>query len=107
MSTVWLRRITFIVDVQRTTPKWDCSVINDGAEFRSNFLSDESGKCGSLLPIEVGFKAVANRFMQQNSGPAWSKNDLHWARQAHRLRRAAEWPAVRPRVQAMRDRMPH
>jgi hypothetical protein len=37
-----LRWITFIVNIQGTAPKRDCSIIDNGTEFGSYGLSDET-----------------------------------------------------------------
>ena len=75
----FVRRIAFVVDVQRPATKRNRSVVDNGAEFGSDFLTDQTGECRCLLSIEIGFEAVADRFVQQNAGPARSEDNFHRA----------------------------
>ena len=75
----FVRRIPFVVHVERTTSKRDCSIVNHGAKLGSDLLADEPGKRRRLLAIEIRFEAMADRFVQKDAGPAGAKNDFHRA----------------------------
>src|SRR5262245_20760477 len=72
-------RITLIIHVQRAAPKRYCSVIYNGAQFGSDFLSDQTGECRRFLSVEIRFQTMTNRFVQENPRPAWSEDNFHWA----------------------------
>ena len=55
------------------------AVVDDGDFFAGDLLSDEAGEGGGFFAVEVGFKAVAHGFVQQDAGPAGAEDDGHLA----------------------------
>ena len=55
------------------------AVVHYGAEFARHLLADAAGERGDAFAIEVGFEAMAHRFMKQNAGPARAKHHGHFA----------------------------
>src|SRR5262247_1987773 len=74
-----MRRITFVVHVQRTAAKRYSPVIHNCAQFRSNFLSDQTGECRGFLSVEISFQTMTNSFVQKNPRPAGRKDHFHRA----------------------------
>ena len=57
------RRITLIIHVERPAPEWNCPVVHHRAQFGCDALTDQVSECGGLLPIEIRFQTVADRFV--------------------------------------------
>src|SRR5262245_15508598 len=74
-----MRRITFVVHVQRTAPKRYSPVIHNCAQLRSNFLSDQTGKRRGFLSVEISFQTMTNSFVQENPRPAGPEDHFHRA----------------------------
>ena len=72
-----LRRVAFVVHIQRAAAPGHGAVVHHRAFFAGYALADESGEGGSLLAVEVGFQAVADGFVQQHAGPAGAEDDFH------------------------------
>ena len=73
----FLRRLAFVVHVERAAAPGHGAVVDDGAFFAGHALADQAGECRSLLAIEIGFESVADGFVQQHAGPAWAENHFH------------------------------
>src|SRR3954470_7639180 len=71
--------MALIIDIDRAATPWHRPVIDYGAFFAGNFLPDQSGKCGCLLAIEIGFQAVTHGFVNQHSRPTWAEYNFHFA----------------------------
>src|SRR5262249_10350210 len=63
-----------------TAARGDSAIVDDGADVRSHALSDLAAECRDALAIEVGFEAVADSFVQENSRPAGAEHNFHFAR---------------------------
>src|SRR2546423_1077301 len=57
-----MRRISFVIHVERSTAERNGAVVNNGAKLRSHLLSNETAKCRRLLTIEVGLQTVTDGF---------------------------------------------
>src|SRR5262245_40940659 len=75
-----MRWITFVIHVQRSTPKRYRPIIHNRTQFRCHFLTHQPGKCGGLLSIKIRFKSMANCFVQKNAWPPGAENHLHRSR---------------------------
>ena len=78
IKTGLMCRVTFIVDIQRTTAERNGAVVNDSAQFGRNLLSDQTRERRCPFTVEIRFQAVTDCFMQQNPGPAGPEHDFHW-----------------------------
>ena len=72
-----MRRISFVIHVERSTAERNGAVVNNGAKLRSHLLSNETGKCRRLLTIEVGLQTVTDGFVQENARPSRPEYDFH------------------------------
>ena len=73
-----LTGVAFVVDVERAPAIGNCAVIEYRHTLRRHALADTACKSAGTLAIEVAFKSVANRFVQQNTGPARAEYDRHF-----------------------------
>jgi hypothetical protein len=80
ISTVSLRRRAFIVDRERAAAIGIAAVIDHGHAGRGHTLADLARKGAGALAVEIAFKAVADRFVQQHAGPAGAEQHGHFAR---------------------------
>ena len=76
---VALRGVAFVVHVERAAAAADGAVVDHGAERARDLLADAAAERGDALAVEIGFEAVAHRFVQQNAGPAGSEHHGHLA----------------------------
>ena len=74
-----LGRRSFIVDGERTPAGRQGAVVDHGDAGRGDPLAHQAGKGGRLLAVEVTLEAVADSFVQQDSGPARSQHNRHFA----------------------------
>jgi hypothetical protein len=79
ISTVRWVGIALVVDAQRAAPVGDGAVIDHGDALGRHALADAAGKGGTALAVEVAFEAVADRFVQQDAGPAGAEHHRHFA----------------------------
>ena len=77
---IFLRWRAFVVNRQRSAPVLHRAIINDGDAGRSDALADLAGKSAAALAVEIAFKAMADRLVQQYTGPAGSEQNGHFAR---------------------------
>ncbi len=68
-----------VVDVERTAPAGQRTVIDDGHARGRYALADAAGVHRGALAVEIAFQAVADRFVQQHARPARSEHDRHHA----------------------------
>src|SRR5208282_3717524 len=66
---VFLGGRAFVVDVERAAAVGHGSVVDDGDFGAGDLLADESGEGGGLFAVEVGFEAVTDGFVKEDSGP--------------------------------------
>ena len=77
-------RRSFIVHIQRAAAKRKRSIIDDRTDVRRHAFPDQirEGRC--FFPVEIGFQAMPDRFVQQNTGPsAGQHNGHHPGRRIH------------------------
>ncbi len=74
---VFLGGRAFVVDVKGAAAVGHGSVIDDGDLGAGDALADEAGEGGGLFAVEVGFEAVADGFVEEDSGPAGAEDDFH------------------------------
>ena len=72
-----LRRIAFVVDVERAAPVGDRPVVDHRDTLRRNALADPSCKRGGTLAVEVALEPVADRLVQQDARPSRTEHDGH------------------------------
>src|SRR5262249_26112244 len=70
-------RITLIIHVQRPAAKRYRSVIHNCAQFRSDFLSYQTGESRRFLPIEISLQTMADGFVKENARPARPEHHFH------------------------------
>ncbi len=79
-------RCAFVVDGERAAAVGKRAVIDDGDAGRGDALAEKTGKGGGLLAVEIALEAVADRFVQKNTGPAGPEHHVHLAgRGGHRF----------------------
>ena len=76
---IFLSRRAFIINRQRPAPVLHRAVIDNGNARRGNALPDFAGERAAALAVEIAFKAMAHRLMQQHTRPAGSKQYRHFA----------------------------
>src|SRR5512147_1102069 len=62
------RRSAFVVDRERSAALADRPVVDDRDPGCGNALTDSTGEGGRPLAVEVAFKAMADRLVQQHAG---------------------------------------
>src|SRR5947207_13233303 len=72
-------RRTFVIDIDRSAARWDRAVIDNRAQLRRHPLTDTISKCRGLLPVEVAFESMTDRFMEQNTWPTRTQDYVHCA----------------------------
>ena len=72
-----LRRVAFVVDVQRSAPVGERAVVDDGHALRRHALADLARERARSLAVEVALEPVADRLVQQDAGPAGPEHDRH------------------------------
>src|SRR5471032_1297726 len=80
-----LGRGDFVIDAQRATTTRQGAVIDDGAELGRNHLAHAPAVGRTALAVEVAFQAVADRFVQQHTGP--TRTQHHRQRTSRRRNR--------------------
>ncbi|EXI70363.1 MAG: hypothetical protein AW07_04130 [Candidatus Accumulibacter sp. SK-11] len=75
-----LRRVAFVVDVQRTAPPGNRAIVDDGHSAGGNAAADATGEGRTSLAVEVALESVANGFVQEDSRPAGAEDDRHRSR---------------------------
>ena len=96
-----LRGRALVVDVERAAAARQRAVIDHRALRGRHLLADAVGERRGALAVEVTLEAVADRLVQQDSGPAGAEHHGHGARRrrprvevhqrlAHRLARERE-----------------
>ena len=78
----FLRRLAFVIHIQRPAPPRHGAVVDHRAFFAGHAFADQPGKCRRLLAIEVGFQPVADGLVQQNAGPSRTEHDFHVSRRS-------------------------
>src|SRR5260370_37260949 len=63
----FLRRLSFVVYVERTATPRHSSVVDHRAAFAGHALADQAGKSGRFLAIEISFQPVSNRLVQEDA----------------------------------------
>ena len=71
-------RRAFIINGQRAAAVGYCAVINHRDAGRSDALANTVRKGRGFFAVEIAFQAVADRFMQQNAGPARPQHHIHF-----------------------------
>ena len=77
----------FIIHRQAAAPIGHCAIIHHVHAGGCDALAKQPGEGGCLFAVVIAFQPMADRFMQQNAGPAWAKHHFHLAR---RRRHAAQ-----------------
>src|SRR5438445_11032449 len=77
-----LRRLAFVIYVQRTAAPRHSAVVNDRAFFASDTFADEAVKGGSLFTIKIDFQSMTDGFVQEHAEPAGTKAKFHYSRQS-------------------------
>src|SRR5205814_6186718 len=73
-------RVGFIVDVERSTPVRNRSIIDNGAKLGCDLLAHKPRKSGSPFAIEIRLESMADGFMQKDSRPSWPEHNFHRTR---------------------------
>src|SRR5260370_5218878 len=73
----FLRRLAFVVYVQRSAAPRHGTVVDHRALFAGHSFADQASECRRLLAIEVGLQPVAHGFVHQNAGPSRTEHDFH------------------------------
>ncbi len=73
-----LAGVALVVHIERAPAVRQGAVIQHGDPFCRHALTDATGKCAGPLAVEVALQAVANGFMQQNTGPAGAEHHGHF-----------------------------
>ena len=73
-------RCALVINGDRPATVRDRAIIHNGDALGRNTASHEACKSRCALAVEVAFKPMANRFMQQNAGPAGAKQNIGLAR---------------------------
>ena len=76
---VFGRRCAFVIHRNAAAPVWNRAVIQHGDTGRCNHLAHQASEGRGFLAVEIAFQAVANRFVQQNAGPAGAKHHIEHA----------------------------
>ena len=69
----------FVINVEGAPASGHGPVIYNRNLRTGDGLTNEAGKSGGFLAVEVGFKAVADCFMKEDAGPTWAENHFHFA----------------------------
>ncbi len=80
ISTVFVGRIAFVIHVERSAASGHGAVIDHRAFVAGDALVQQARERRGLLAIEVGFQAVTDRFVQQDSRPSRTEHHFHLAR---------------------------
>ena len=75
-----LRGMALVVEIERTAPLVERSVIDDGDTGCCDTLADATREGARLLAIEVALESVANCFVKKDARPAVAEHDRHRAR---------------------------
>ena len=73
-------RRAFIVDRQRTATISERAIVEHGHARGGNALSDPTAERRRTFAIEIAFEPVADRLVQQHTGPAGSADNGHHTR---------------------------
>ncbi len=73
-------RRAFVVDAERATPVGKRSVVDHGDAGCCHPLSDPPAERTGALAVEIAFQTVADRFVQDDAGPAGGEQHRHLAR---------------------------
>src|SRR4030095_7176863 len=74
-----LRRVAFVVDVERSAAPLERALVDDGDALPRPALAHAPGKGAGPFAVEVALQSVADRFVQQDARPAAAENDRHVA----------------------------
>ena len=77
----------FIIHRQAAAPIGHCAIIHHVHAGGGDPLAKQPGEGGCLFAVVIAFQPMADRFMQQNAGPAGAEHHFHLAR---RRRHAAQ-----------------
>ena len=77
---VALRRIAFIIDIERAAALLNRAVVDHGHAGRSHALADAAAESRTAFAVEIALEAVPDRFVQQDTGPAGAEHDCHRSR---------------------------
>ena len=72
-------RRAFVVNIETATAVRDRAVVDDGAELAGDRLPDPPREGRHTFAVEVALEAVADRLMEQDSGPSVAEHDDHFA----------------------------
>ena len=86
-----LGRIALVVHVDGAPGVVQGGIVDHGAQLAGDALANAAGVVAGLLAIEVGFKSVANRFVEQDPTVAGCQHDSHLARRAQDAHRTWRW----------------
>ena len=67
----------FIIHRQAAAPIWHSAVIYHVHAGGGDTLAKQAGKGGCLFAVVIAFQPMADRFMQQNAGPAGAEHHFH------------------------------
>ena len=70
----------FIIHGQAAAPIGHCAIIHHVHAGGGDALAKQAGEGGCLFAIVIAFQPMADRFMQQNAGPAWAEHHFHFSR---------------------------
>ena len=74
-----LRRVAFVVDIERAAPPRQGAVIDHGNAFGGHPFADPPGKGRTALAVEVALKAMTDGLVQQNTRPAGAEHHRHFS----------------------------
>src|SRR3546814_1617594 len=74
------RGIAFVIDIERTAAFGNGAVVDDGHPFGGHALANTAREHAGPFSVEVPFQAMANRFMEQDPGPARTDHHRHFTR---------------------------
>ena len=67
----------FIIHRQAATPIRHCAIIHHVHAGGGDALAKQPGEGGCLFAVVIAFQPMADRFMQQNAGPAGAEHHFH------------------------------
>jgi hypothetical protein len=73
----FLRRLTFVIHIQRTTAPGHGAVVDYGALFAGHSFPDQAGEGRRLLAIKVRFEPMAYCLVEQDARPSRTEHHFH------------------------------
>ena len=73
-------RRALVIDGERSAPRGDGPVIDDGHAGRGHAFTDPSAEGARALAVEIAFEPVSDCLVEEHAGPAGPEQDGHFAR---------------------------